>query len=105
MALEVTPDQLQVGDIYADRPSTLRPHPELRMVTAMRTVRYAETYDVLETKGLDTGLHGEISLNRATAKVTLVRQYDPIELRAIVESIVPGTSLTIHRRQNGELYA
>lgn len=102
MAYTARPDQLQVGDVYA---TTMQLNPELRRVTAIRTIRYAETYKVVDTEGIDSGLHGEMNLNVAKATVTVVEQVDPVRLRAIIESLPFGTSLTIYRRQNGEFYA
>lgn len=60
--------ELQTGDLYRQYSSLVG--VVIRRVTGRRTVKTAETYEVLTTEALDGGQRGEISLR---ADVTVER--------------------------------
>ena len=79
-------NELEPGDLYRE----FRPHSaafgpggaHVLMVTGRRTVRYAETYQVLETTSIDgRNLRGEISLRTDQT----VERLDRVDLREVTE--------------------
>lgn len=103
----LTADQLEVGMVYVQHASSLNPHPEPREITSVRTVRYVETYQVLETRGVCSGLKGDISLVRESRLTYhVVENVAPRDLVNLVRGgIEPGTQVTIHRTIDGRLWA
>lgn len=111
MAKQVTAEQLEVGMVFVSEPTTLNPHPEPREVMRVRTVRYAETYQVLETEGVVSRLKGDLNLMVSTSQrrpllYTVVENVAPRDAANLVRAgIEPGTSVTIHRTADGRLWA
>lgn len=88
--------ELEVGDLYRTyRPASAH-YPgrtEVRRVTGRRTIRYVETYSVLETLSIDgRELHGEVSL-RADVTVEKLERVDLRDVTELLKVMPTGASL------------
>lgn len=103
----LTAEQLEVGMVYVQPASSLNPFPEPREITSVRTVRYVETYQVLETRGVCSGLRGDINLRHGSMLTYhVVENVAPRDVAVLSRGgIEPGTQVTIHRTIDGRLWA
>ncbi|AER48698.1 hypothetical protein SEA_BANANAFISH_77 [Mycobacterium phage Bananafish] len=103
MAVITDASKLEVGDILAPVPSTLR-MGDVRRVTGLRTVRGVETYQLVEFEGVDGTGRGEISL-RSIMLVTVLHPVLPEELPGMLAEVEPGESFQVYRGKDGVFYA
>lgn len=102
MAEIITADQLDVGDVFRRHgPRYTHDIGDLAQVTGRRTVRFAETYTVLDTVSVDGfDRRGQVDL-RYDISVQRVRSLAHDEALVAVAAMSPGQSLSLWRRPDG----
>lgn len=101
MAEKISAEDLQVGDVYRSSRGKLFPEPvgDAYQVTSIRTVRYVQTYRVIEAIDVRSGLRAEINLLR-DVDVFKLERIGLADVRGLLLYMGNGQSMTVVRHDD-----